>query len=117
MSSHPNVILMAVLTPDELPSDTMRAILATNSADANGHFDIIDVSYRSILMRDVYDSDLQISASEGDLVFYDLVTYGYGDTITWEKLQERQSDLAVWALRMCIEHHCKYKIMVSANYW
>jgi hypothetical protein len=117
MSSHPNVILMVVFTPDDLPSKTLRDILLDNDADEYDYIKVGGKKYRAILMRDEYDSDIQIGAKENDLVFYDLVTYGYGDKITWQTLSEQQQSLEAWAKAMAEKFHCTYAIEVSANYW
>lgn len=122
MSSHPNVILMAVLTPSQStdkdsPRQTLHNLLAYNDADEYDSLIIGDVKYRAIFMRDDYESDIQIAAKENDLVFYDLVTYGYGSTITWQNLCKRQQALETWAAAMAEKFNCKYNIVVGANYW
>ncbi|HEY5959159.1 MAG TPA: hypothetical protein VIV60_21525, partial [Polyangiaceae bacterium] len=64
-----------------------------------------------------YDDDWQISANEGDLVFLKMVTYGYGEHISWANLETMKTALEAWCKDICERFHCKYEIRVSANYW
>ena len=119
MSTHPNAILMAVLTPDNLARKTYRDILTESDHDEtdirlggeNGN------EYHTLVMESEYDDDYQITANEGDIVVFDMVTYGYGDTITWDRLEEQKNQLEEWAKDICKRHHCSYQLVVTANYW
>src|SRR3990167_9446580 len=94
MSTHPNVILMAVLTPQGLARQTMKAILHVDySHDAAPQVTISGEDYDALVMESDYDESLQISAKEGDLVFYDLVTYGFGEVVTWASLEAPKTAL------------------------
>lgn len=118
MGSHPNTVLMAVLTPDELSRKTMRTILAENGMTDELDDLVIDGrDYNSIIMEEDYARDYQISASEGDLVFFTHVTYGYGDTVTWDEIKKAKKSLETWAEKMAAKHNCSCKIYVTANYW
>jgi hypothetical protein len=108
---------MAVLTPESNPRETAKAIAEANNANEYDQILIGGVQYRCLLMRDEYDSNDQIGAKEGDFVVFDLVTYGYGATITWQNLCDRQQALEVWAAMASEKFHCKHEIFVSANYW
>ena len=68
-------------------------------------------------MENDYDDSNQLSAKEGDIVLYDLVTYGYGEMVTWEKLEAQKQVLEEWAKGVCERHKCSYQIFVGANYW
>ena len=122
MSTHPNVILMAVLTPDGLSRKTMKAILEHESSIepevviVPGSTDHND-KFRALVMEDDYNESDQIGAPEGSLVFFDLITYGYGESLTWENLETRKDKLEQWAQRTAKEHDCSYEIRISANYW
>jgi len=117
MSSHPNVILMVALTPGNLSRATMRNILAETNTEDDDDVKINSQEYRHLVMESDYDESDQVRAKEGDLVFFDLVTYGYGETIGWEKLEARKRELEEWAKAICERHACTYRIEVSANYW
>ena len=122
MSTHPNVILMVVLTPRGLARQTMKAILNAEigkdyDREAADQVTIGDVGYYPLVMESDYDEGFQIAAKEGDLVFHDHATYGYGDVITWPELQRRKDALEEWAKRISEQHACDYRIDVSANYW
>jgi hypothetical protein len=117
MSIHPNVILMAVLTPDNLSRKTMRDILAEHKQGVLYRIVIAGTEYDTLVMESDYDEGWQISAKAGDLVFFDLVTYGYGETIAWDKLESQKKELEAWALETCKKHHCSYEIKITANYW
>lgn len=131
MSTHPNVILMAVLTPDGLSRATMRNILVDTGTKDNDEIVIprgmkvkyepgmppIPFGVRSMVMESDYDEDHQIAAKEGDLVFFDLVTGGYGKVISWHDLDTKKTALEEWAKDICARFNCKYEIRVSANYW
>lgn len=53
----------------------------------------------------------------GDIIVYDMVTYGYGELIEWDKLVKQKEELEAWAKIMCEKFNCSYKIFVTANYW
>ena len=118
MSTHPNVVLMVALTPHGLARKTMAGILA----DAGVVTDVDDLkigdqNYHHRVMESDYYEEMQIAAKEGDLVFFDLVTYGYGETIAWSELEARKNVLEDWAKVVCAKHACDYRIEVTANYW
>ena len=69
------------------------------------------------VMNDSYDTDWQISADEGDIVIFDLFTYGYGRVKEWSALEKQKDELEKWAKEMCEKFSCSYKIFVTANYW
>ena len=115
MSTHPNVILLCTLTPDGLARSTMRAILASDDADKD--LKIGDHSYHHFVMEDDYNESWQIGGKEGDLLFFDLVTYGYGEQIEWNKLAAQKDELEAWAKDVCLRQSCSYRISVTANYW
>ena len=116
MSTHPNAILMAVLTPDDLARKTMRAILESPQYDGEeikiGHHE-----YRPLVMEDNWDDGFQIAADEGSLVFWKFVTYGYGEVVDWADLEKQKVELEQWCKETCDIHHCSYVIRVTANYW
>ena len=121
MSSHPNVILMVLLTPDDLARKTYRAILEENGIDPDDSMDpdvkIGGQDYNHFVAESDYEDDYQISCREGDLVFFDLVTYGYGEVISWANLEAQKNALEEWAKGICERHKCSYRIEVTANYW
>ncbi len=118
MSTHPNVILMTVLRPDGLSRKTRREILgAAGITDVEKRIKIGSKKYDHIVMESDYDESLQIAADEGDIVFLNMVTYGYGETILWDKLKVQKNELEKWARETCDHHNCSYTIEVTANYW
>lgn len=122
MGAHPNVILMAVLTPKGLARQTMKAITQSEfgkdyNREAADQITIGEQKYYPLVMESDYDKGFQIAAKEGDLVFHDHATYGYGDVITWAELQSRRDALEAWAKQTSEKHSCDYRIDVSANYW
>lgn len=112
MSTHPNVILMAVLKSDDLPMKTLRAIRAGDDEIRLG-----DRCIHSFVAESDWEADYQISSEEGDLIFFDFVTYGYGEKIEWSKLEEIKSEFEKWVVNVCDKYHCSYQIFISANYW
>jgi hypothetical protein len=117
---------MSVIKPDGLTRKTYRSILdeqrENETDDAYALVDETDViiggkDYHSIVMEEEYDEGFQISADEGDLVFFTFVTYGYGETIEWDRLAEMKDALEKWSIGVCEKHNCTYKIFVTANYW
>ncbi len=119
MGMHPNVILMVVLTPDDLSRKTMRGILAVSGKDGvdDEVIKIVKKDYNYLIMESDYDEVYQISAKEGDLVFFDMVTYGYGEVIDWDVLEVQKKILDTWARKICREFACSYVIKVTANHW
>jgi len=116
MSTHPNAILMAVLKPGGTSRATMRNIMADEAAK-NDRVVIGKMSYEGLVMESNYHDGFQIAADEGDLVFFDFVTYGYGETVEWAQLEMVKSELEAWAAAVSERYGCTYKIMVTANYW
>ena len=109
---------MIILSPQGLARKTMKDILGYDySRDDIGEIKIGNYKYSPIVMEEDYDECLQIKAREGDLVFYNLITYGYGETISWEDLEKAKNDLGKWGEKMCKKYNCNMKIEVSANYW
>lgn len=122
MSAHPNVILMVALTPDDLPMKTYREIMA--SAPNPHEYPLEDIqvtigasNYTVKCFTEDYDEDIQISAQAGQIVVYDLVTYGWGEYVTWAHLEKQKSELASWAEDICGKHKCSMELRVSANHW
>lgn len=120
MSTHPNAILVLALTPDDLARKTYRAICADNDVNPYEESPSIDVAgnnYTIVVMEEPYLEGLQISGLVGDIILYDMVTYGYGKTITWQDLQAAKDALEAWAKKTCEKHKCGYRFYVTANYW
>lgn len=117
MSVHPNVILMAVLTPDDLSRKTMREIIQMEYEPDGLNFKIGDYDYHPLIMEGGYDDGWQIASKDGDLIFLRLTTYNYGEFIEWDDLQEQKEQLEKWAKETSKKHNCTYSIRVSANYW
>lgn len=124
MSTHPNVILLLTLTPHGLARKTFKAILDEAAVppehiddDGSASVKISGEDYHARVMENDYYESQQISAKEGDLVFFDLVTYGYGEVVAWEALAVQKATLETWAKDICERHACDYAIYVTANYW
>lgn len=142
MGAHPNVILKCTIKADGTTRKLLRGLLAQNREEIpdsnlplwfNSKGEVIknrdnkemhisrgedelcigQFSYNTLVMEEEYDESWQISGEEGDLIIFDLVTYGYGEEITLKDLQERIDALETWA----IQHSLSYKISISANYW
>lgn len=117
MGSHPNAILMLVLTPDDAARKTHRAIVAECGVDDDEDIKIGEHGYSHRVMESDYDENWQISAEEGDIVLHDFLTYGYGENVEWSKVEERKAALAEWATGICERHRCTHKIYITANHW
>ena len=125
MSTHPNAILAVALTPKdghgviEDGQTLLRQILDESDKPYSGE-DVIKINgedYNAMVMHDAYDEAFQIYAKTGQVVVFDMVTYGYGETITWAKLETFKTALESWALSMSGKFGCTYEIFVTANYW
>jgi len=120
MSTHPNAILLLTLTPANTSRATMRAILSEpegGTEDTETDVRIGNANYHSVVMESNYDEQWQLSAKEGDLLFFCMITYGYGESIPWGKLESQKLELEEWAKKTCELHNCTYAISVGANYW
>ncbi len=117
MSTHPNAILLLVLTPDETARKTFRAIKEACGVQDDNNIKIEGVEYHVEVMEGDYNDGYQITAAEGDIIVFDFLTYGYGERIEWSKLIERQAELSKWAEGICERHKCSAKFYVTANYW
>lgn len=118
MSTHPNAILLLRLKPDGLARKTYRAILEeAGVSDSDVTIKIASEDYHMRVMEEEYNDDFQISASEGEIIVFDMVTYGYGETIQWDKLAAQKAALEEWATGICERHKCSASFFVTANYW
>ncbi len=123
MSTHPNALLICRFTPDDLVRKTYRAILSDSGIDMEAddyEDDDINISgedYHHFVAEEDYDSGWQISAPEGSIVVFNLITYGYGKDVEWDVLVKQKDELEARAKTVAEKHHCKYRISVSANYW
>lgn len=117
MGSHPNAILMVSLTPDDLSRKTYRDILSHCDIEADDTIKIGKLDYLHKIMEEDYDKGYQISSKEGDIVVFDMVTYGYGETIKWSEFEQKKIELENWAKEICKKFRCSYEIFVTANYW
>lgn len=131
MSTHPNALLIAELSPNDLPRKTYRALKVELGKDPDD--DDLDVyiptgvesekrwemqdDYHTFLAEDGYNKSNQIMAVAGSIVLWDAVTYGYGERVEWDKLDAQKRRLDEWCARMCEKLQCTYKIYVTANYW
>ena len=123
MSIHPNAMLLLTITPDGLARQAMRAIRAEHPVVDDK--EIVDddeimigaLPYKSMVMESTFDEDYQISGEEGDLIFWQFLTYGAGEQIDWETLVAQHAVLDAWAQDICARHHGTYRISISANYW
>lgn len=120
MSTHPNAILMLVLTPDDLSRKTLRSIcdhMSVDPSEESFQWKVGGKEYSVTLLEESYDDGYQIGASEGDILVHDYLTYGYGEKIAWEKVEAQKFDLEQWAEEICDKFHCKQQIFITANYW
>lgn len=121
MSTHPNAILLLVLKPDGLARKTYRDILAERdpppSYDGDPNLKIGGEDYHVSVMESDYDEGYQIGADEGDILVFDMITYGYGEKIEWAKLEAQKAALAEWATGICERHNCTAQFFITANYW
>jgi len=118
MSTHPNVILKLALTPEDLARKTYRAIrVEAGAVNDDADITVGSENYHTVVMESDYDEGWQLSAKEGDILVFDLVTYGYGEEIAWDKLAAQKAELEQWAMGICERYHCTFSISVTANYW
>lgn len=117
MGTHPNAMLILRLTPDDLARKTYRAILEEAKVEGDDEIKIGGFDYTHMVMESDYDESFQISAKEGEIVLHDFLTYGYGESMAWEKVESQKNDLEAWAKGICERHKCSYKIEIGANYW
>lgn len=118
MSIHPNVLLIRALIPDDLPSKTYREILALcGLTDDDPEVKIGDSDYSVRLMDGDYYESMQVRAPSGSIVFFETVTYGYGDVIAWDKLVAEKEALHAKLTEIAAQTKCRVEITVSANYW
>ena len=118
MSSHPNVLLILSLTPDDLPYKTYRALLAEAEIDVEGDFTVGAYTFRHHrVMENDYEDGYQLALPVGSICLFDYVTYGYGEKIAWDRLAQEKQALEQWAHGVCERHHCTSAIFISANYW
>lgn len=117
MSTHPNAILLAVLTPDDLTRKTYRAILEEAGIESEDQLKIGEMTYSIDVMEDGYDENNQISAPEGSIIMHGFLTYGYGENASWENVAAAKAALEEFLAGICERHHCKSEVFITANYW
>ena len=100
------------------PGKTFREIVSDAGKEpSDAYFKIAGDNYHAELYED-YNTETQITATPGTIILYDLVTYGYGEIISWDKLEAQKVALEAWAKEACEKYRCgKYRIFVTANYW
>jgi hypothetical protein len=131
VSTHPNALLIAELSPNDLPRKTYKALKVElgkdpedddldvdipTGVDSPNRWELVD-SYHTFLAQDGYEEDKQITAAPGSIVLWDPVTYGYGERIEWDKLAAQKDRLDDWCKGICEKLQCTHKIYISANYW
>lgn len=118
MSTHPNAILKLTLKPDDLARKTYREVLGERGVTASDdRIKIGENDYNILVLEDGWHDDWQIGGDEGDIIVFAMVTYGYGTTILWDKLEAQKNALEAWAKTICEYFKCTSKIEVTANYW
>lgn len=119
MGMHPNTILLVALTPEGLARKTMKDILGELGVETDLDVDVVinGETYHHEIAEGDYHEGWQIKSKEGDLLFFDYVTYGYGASVTWDKLAKQKRGLEAWAIDVCKRHNCAYEIRVCANFW
>ncbi len=118
MSEYPNCLLLGILIPDDLPSKTYRAVCAEVGAvgdDPSTH--IGEQLFHLKLMDGDYDEGMQVSAPSGSTVFVGMVTYGYGDTMTWEEFVALRDALYARLTDIAAKVQASVEIRISANHW
>lgn len=133
-------MMIAVLTPDNGSRKTQRGIfdhcekrgLKVNAEDGeigilNGKKGAVSDKYPDgypltddwslHVMEDDYYESSQISADEGQIVVYDLITYGYGERISWEETEAKRRQLIGLLDPMVDPLKFTYEIFISANFW
>lgn len=120
MSTHPNAILICHLTPDDLARKTYRAILADAGHDPDEDSPSLKIGgadYSIKIMEESYDEGYQLSGVPGEIIVFDMVTYGYGEEVRWEKLTDQKAALEAWVADVCAKHKCSARFAITANYW
>jgi len=118
MSSHPNALLMAVFKPDHLSRKLARDIIEEHGSYGDEScIHIKSALYHVLVMEGDYNENFQIAAPEGSVVVFAHVTYGFGESVTWNNFEKEKKSLSEWADDVCKKHHCSFEIWVSANYW
>jgi hypothetical protein len=122
MSTHPNAMLLCVLTPDQGSRKTARELYAEFGKDqeydySEGYLVIGGRDYSIEVMESDYEDGYQISANEGDIVLHLYLTYGYGETVTWGELVPMVEALNAWADANGEKFQFSYETRIGANYW
>lgn len=140
MSTHPNAMLQAVLTCDDLTRATVRRLY--EAAKARGfNVDLEDDEpdigipngettrrgdggenprfddYHVTVMEGDYNESWQIAAKTGQIVLHDFLTYGYGESMAWDKVVAQKDRLTAFLDAVKDALHFTYEIRVAANYW
>src|ERR1700704_6319371 len=114
MSIHPNAILQFSLTPDDLSRKTFRGIVdkyCEGEYESPG-FDIGKGNFHIHIMEeeDGYNRGYQIKGKEGDILIFDHITYGYGETILWDDLIKLKEEAEIVIKKICEEFNCSYEV-------
>ncbi len=134
MSQHPNVILALEMATDDLPMKTLRAIVSeyrksfiAKGGDRIGETvyddDYIQIKpdgedYNFLVAESDYEEGWQLQTTEGNLYFFRMVTYGYGEVVGWAELDAEKQELDAWASTVAEKYHLSnHSIFVTANYW
>lgn len=131
MGTHPNALLVAELSPNDLPRKTYKElkvecgedpddddleVLIPTGIESENRWERED-RYHTFLAEDDYNQSNQITATVGSIILWDPVTYGYGERIEWDKLEAQKQRLDEWCKNISEKLNCTYRIYVTANYW
>lgn len=121
MSTHPNTLIVGVITVDGTSRKTLRAMQGDEWLSWNEALDSFKIGKRDFtanVMEEDYDQNgYQISAPEGSIVLHTYLTYGYGETVEWEEVVSVRDTLNQWLTDVCDRHGGSHKIILTANYW
>jgi hypothetical protein len=120
VSTHPNAILQLTIRPNGLTRQTWRAMIDDAGArvDEDPQVEIGGVKYSILAMETNWHDDYQVGAEEGDIVLFDMMTYGFGERIAFTEVKARADALDAWARAACEKYNCaSFEIHVTANYW
>lgn len=85
--------------------------------DGDGRLKIGADDFRMLVMESDYDEGDQIGAPEGSIIVFRLVTYGYGESLSWQELDTMRAPLDAWATEAGTKHGFKHEIRIGANHW
>jgi hypothetical protein len=111
---HPSIVLTAAIKSTKSPS-VIYDILRDHHIEDGCVLELDGYCYSQIIIHSNTVIDI-FPHSLGDLVFFDFIVDGHGNSITLDDLNAQIKSIESWCIDVCNRYPCIYEIKVTACY-